>query len=253
VGEFNLTTEQLRYYMEIAETIPGETTRKIEEHTGRYKIEVLFGMVEKSTVGGGSVLYNSAVYIGVTGLKGVYRKIHLPGDEVHLFNPGNSLPVFQSRAGAIGIQVCWDIASPEVSRVLALKGAAILCFTTAWPMQSDNSEDDAWGRVYDVWTRVRAMENQSWLLAANQVGQCARSGWHYFGHSCIVSPEGKITSEIDDREGMIVQDIDVQEEILKTKMSFLDISNILRDRKPAVYAPVSDERIYYPPYEFSTG
>jgi predicted amidohydrolase len=251
LDEFNLSSDQLKYFMEVAETIPGPTTEKIESYAKRLDIDVVFGMAEKSGASAISVLYNSAVYISPMGIKGVFRKIHLPGDEMHLFNSGNLLPVFKSKVGELGILICWDIAYPEVSRVLALKGAEILCFPTAWPMEGQDPESDFWGETYDLWTRVRAMENQSWLLASNQVGKCSRSGWEYYGHSRIIAPDGRTVKEITNQEGMIFEDVDVQGEILKTRTSFLDIGNLFKDRKPTAYKLIADESLYNPPNELN--
>src|SRR6202030_1915518 len=115
------------------------------------------------------VLYNSVAVIGPEGLLGTYHKVHLGSVpwvlEGSLFRPGNALPVFPTRFGPIGVQICYDFwFNPELTRILALKGARLIvncCGTYARPEKRD----------YLVHTtQVRAQENLLYAASANLVG-----------------------------------------------------------------------------------
>ncbi len=84
-----------------------------------------------------NALYNSLAMIDADGeLLGVYRKSHIPDGpgyhEKFYFNPGDTgFPVWETQAGKVGAAICWDQWFPEVARILALKGADIICYPTA--------------------------------------------------------------------------------------------------------------------------
>ena len=76
----------------------------------------------------GDRLYNSAVLVGPEGYVGRYRKLHLFMNEKDYFQPGDAgLPVFDIGACKVGMLVCFDWQFPEAWRVLALKGADVIC------------------------------------------------------------------------------------------------------------------------------
>src|SRR5690554_1712706 len=84
---------------------------------------VVTGFNERS----GDSLYNSAVLLGTSGQKGLYRKLHLFLDEQDFFTPGNlGLPVFDTPWGKLGMLVCFDWMFPEVWRLLALEGVQLM-------------------------------------------------------------------------------------------------------------------------------
>jgi predicted amidohydrolase len=129
------------------------------------------------------VVYNSAFLIDSRGQNlGVYRKTHpFPTERLGgggWTTPGTNYPVFQTEIGTIGIHICYDGDFPEVSRILAVKGAQILCHPSALM------------RSFPIWEGVnqaRAYENHVYHIAVNAVGSDAE-GTPYFGHSMIVSP-----------------------------------------------------------------
>lgn len=129
------------------------------------------------------VVYNSAFLIDSRGNNlGAYRKTHLFPPERRSnkgwTTPGHHYPVFQTEIGAIGIHLCYDGDFPEVSRILAVKGASILCRPAALM------------RNFEIWeasNKMRAYENHVYHVAVNAVGSDA-AHTTYFGHSMIVSP-----------------------------------------------------------------
>jgi predicted amidohydrolase len=129
------------------------------------------------------VVYNSAFLIDSRGRNlGVYRKTHLFPTERKAnkgwTTPGRCYPVFKTEIGTIGIHICYDGDFPEVSRILAVKGAQILCRPSALL------------RNFEIWeasNKMRAYENHVHHVAVNAVGFDA-AHTTYFGHSMIISP-----------------------------------------------------------------
>ena len=129
------------------------------------------------------VVYNSAFLIDSRGrLLGVYRKTHLfPTERIEnkgWTTPGHRYPVFRTEIGTIGIHLCYDGDFPEISRILAVKGANIICRPSALL------------RNFEIWeatNKMRAYENHVYHIAVNAIGSDA-AHTTYFGHSMIVSP-----------------------------------------------------------------
>ena len=128
-------------------------------------------------------VYNSAFLIDSRGQNlGGYRKTHLfPTERKEnkgWTTPGRLYPVFPTEIGTIGIHICYDGDFPEVSRILAVKGARILCRPAALM------------RNFEIWeasNKMRAYENHVYHIAVNAIGSDA-AHTTYFGHSMIVSP-----------------------------------------------------------------
>jgi len=122
--------KQCSMHREAAETIPGQSTEEIAELGKQLGVYVILGMPEKDREDS-DVSYNSAAVVGPEGIIGKYRKIWLMlppiWTEIYCFKAGHELPVFETRYGPIGIQVCGDFwRAPEYSRIQYLKGARII-------------------------------------------------------------------------------------------------------------------------------
>ena len=189
------------WHLEQAELVPGPATERIAKVASDLDIHVIFGMEERDPHAP-ETLYNSAVLIGPDGLIGTYRKVHLGIPlETNRFTPGDCLPVFDTRLGPIGISICYDFYNnPELSRILALKGARILVNPTG----STNLPGKAAMITYT--TLVRAQENLVYAVSSNRVGEQGGSRWA--GNSVIGGPHfpgfGKVLAEAGLEEGLIV-------------------------------------------------
>jgi predicted amidohydrolase len=137
--------------------------------------------------------------------------------------------------------ICYDNQFPESARCLVLGGAQILVMPTAWPMTGDGGPNDAGGELYDSLTRVRAQENQSWLVAADQVGAEDRGSGSFFGHSRIVAPTGSIIADAGLEEGLALASVDLtaglRDGMLRTLPPGLDY---LKDRRPDTYGRICE-------------
>ena len=101
----------------------------------------------------------------------------------------------------LGLTVCYDLRFPELYRELAVRGARVLCVPSAFTLTTTR---DHW----EVLLRARAIEDQCFVVAANQVGEHApglRSG----GRSMIVDPWGVVLAQAPDAETHIVADLDL--------------------------------------------
>jgi len=237
-----LTRAEWLSHREAAEPIPGPSAHWFAERAARHNVVVIFGMTERRMVGGRETLYNACPVVGPQGLIGVFRKVHLVGDEVHLFRPGDSWPVFDTPVGKLGVLICYDSEFPEAARSLALGGAQILVMPTAWAMTGDGEPDDRGGELYDLLTRARSQENQTWLVAADQVGPCDVGNMRFYGHSRIVAPTGWVVAEVALEEGQAIATIDVmsglRDGMLRTLPPGLDY---LKDRRPDTYGRICAE------------
>jgi predicted amidohydrolase len=181
----------------LAEEIPGPSVEALESACARLAAYVCAGMLERD----GDGVRNAAVLVGPEGLIGVYRKTHLPYLGVDRFAvPGDELPVWDTPLGRIGIEICYDLRFPEVTRTLALKGADIVCHPTNFPVAA---------RIQtELITVARAAENRIYLLTANR---CGKERWAEFcGWSQIVDPFGKRLAEAGPAgEALLVADIDL--------------------------------------------
>jgi len=191
---FDSGDEALAY----AEEIPGPSTEALERECARLGLHVVCGLLERD----GDSLRNAAVLVGPDGLVGTYRKSHLPFLGVDRFVvPGDALPVFDTPLGRIGIEICYDLRFPEVTRTLALQGADLVAHPTNFPMAAKVQTE--------VITRARAAENRVYLLTANR---CGKERWAEFcGRSQIVDPLGTRLAETDEHtETLLVGDVDLE-------------------------------------------
>jgi predicted amidohydrolase len=181
-----------------AEEIPGPSSEVLERESRRLGMHVVCGLLERD----GDTLRNAAVLVGPDGLVGTYRKTHLPFLGVDRFVvPGDELTVYDTPLGRIGVEICYDLRFPEVTRTLALKGADIVAHPTNFPIAA---------RVQtELITVARAAENRIYLLTANRVGK-ERSG-EFCGWSQIVDPYGTRLAEAGEtEEALLVADVDVE-------------------------------------------
>ncbi len=146
--------------------------------------------------------YNTSVLFAPDGeLVATYRKVHLfgfDGGETTLMSGGDELVVVDTPLGPTGLATCYDLRFPELFRALTEGGATAFLVSSGWPTQRIGH--------WDVLTRARAIENQAWLLACNEVGQ--QSGMRLGGHSVAVSPTGEVLADGGTDEQVVIVDVD---------------------------------------------
>ncbi len=150
--------------LERAEKIPGPFTETLGAAAREHGAHLIFGLCERHPAIPGT-LYNSAVMVGPDGsIAGVHRKIHIFAEEKHYFAPGNKIDVHKTDLGNIGMLVCYDAIFPEISRVLAVRGAEIICciFNRAKREPEDMLPHMSFARAY---------ENRVFFVSCDRVGK----------------------------------------------------------------------------------
>lgn len=143
----------------------------------------------------GSV-YDSVMFVDEHGRRRAnYRKLHLFGDELPAFTPGDAPPpVFDWHGWRVGLAICYDIEFPETGRMLADQGADLVCVPAGNPV--------GYREVPTVLVPARACENQMYVAYANY---CDFDGTaDYDGHSIVVGPNGAILAEADSATAQIL-------------------------------------------------
>lgn len=179
------------YYLGL-DGAPQKALAKWEEALARFRdkardhrIYLVAGIAEME----GDTAFNSAYLIGPDGaVIGRARKTLLWHFDSRWFVPGEEYRVFDTPLGKIGMIICADGRLPEISRVLALKGAQIIVDPTNWVSTARDAESLSNPQVDHI-IPTRALENGVWFLCANKVGKEADSVV-YCGQSIVVSPDG---------------------------------------------------------------
>lgn len=197
----------------LAEPMDGRFVTAVCDAARRHSIEVVGTTYESD---GSGAVYDTAFLAGSNGsIVSKYRKVHLYDalgfSESEKLAAGAQMPdMFESGCGRMGMMVCYDIRFPEVARSLATAGAQILAVPSAWV--SGEAKVDHWITM----NKARAVENGCFVIAPDHVGNT------YCGHSLVVDPFGKIITDMQDKEGMSVVDIDVgQVEQVRQKLPLL--------------------------------
>ena len=172
-----------------ANTLEGSASVMMSKKAKEYGMYIVSGLYSWK----GDTLKNVAVLYDREGrMQGIYEKVQLPDSETEMGAvPGTEFPVFETDFGKIGILICWDIAFPEISRILALNGAEIL-FCPIWG--DLHGTTDAW----KVTTRSRAIDNGVYFVTSK-----------YDGNSLIVNPEGEILDESGEQGTLLTKTIDL--------------------------------------------
>ncbi len=146
--------------------------------------------------------FNTSVLFAPDGaLAAAYRKIHLfgfDGGETTLMSSGDELFVVETPLGPTGLATCYDLRFPELFRALVEGGATAFLISSGWP----SPRIEHW----DVLTRARAIEDQAWVIACNEVGQ--QPGITLGGHSCVIDPRGEVVVRAGTGAEVLVVDID---------------------------------------------
>jgi predicted amidohydrolase len=198
-----------RMHRELAETIPGPATEEMAQLARELDVYIIFGMPEQDALDA-EKRYISAAVIAPAGIRGAYRKLHLPPwprfTESLCFCPGDNVPVWQTRYGTLGVLICYDFYFfPELARIMALKGAGLLINATASATGP--------GKPYYIvqQTGSRATENLVYAASANLVG--TERTKTYYGHSVIAGPHAP-------RPAFVFAEGGETEEIVSATLSF---------------------------------
>lgn len=206
---------------DLAETIPGPSTRFFGEIARRLGVVIVTSLFERRAPG---LYHNTAVVLESDGsIAGCYRKMHIPDDpayyEKFYFTPGDmGFKPINTSVGKLGIMVCWDQWFPEAARLMALAGADVLIYPTAIGYESSDTPDEQ-QRQREAWTTVQrghAVANGLPVVAVNRVGleedpSKQTHGIQFWGSSFVAGPQGELLYRAEaDKETEHIVDIDLE-------------------------------------------
>jgi predicted amidohydrolase len=195
-----------------AESLDGPSLRWAVEQARRHGVWLVAGSIMERIGGQERVLNTSCLFDPEGERRAIYRKIHLfdcdvPSASYHesaTVMPGCDIVCTEADGVSLGLSICFDLRFPELFRILALDGARLIALASAF---TERTGRDHW----EVLVRARAIENQVFLIAANQVG-ASTPKLRWFGRSMIVDPWGVVLAQAPDRECYIVADLDFAEQ-----------------------------------------
>jgi len=192
----------------LAEPLDGRTASWASELASELAIDLVAGsFVERA---GDGRCFNTSIHFGADGEpRGVYRKLHLFDVEIGstryresaTIAGGTDIVCSELMDGLrAGLSICYDVRFAELYRILTLRGAQVLCVPSAFTLTTTR---DHW----EVLLRARAIENQSFVVAANQIG-VHPGGNESGGRSMIVDPWGLVLAQATDGEGIALAELD---------------------------------------------
>jgi predicted amidohydrolase len=220
--------EQLRA---AAQTLDGPAIEWARATARELGVDLVAGSILER-VEGQKKLANTSVHVDPQGeVRAAYRKVHMFDVEIEgrsyreseLEEPGEEIVLSQTVDGVeLGLSICYDLRFPELYRILAVRGARVIAVPAAFTLSTTR---DHW----ETLLRARAIENQAFVIAANQVGPHP-GGHHSGGHSMIVDPWGVVLAEAPDQEGQITAELDLERQAeIRARLP------ALANRRPAAY------------------
>jgi predicted amidohydrolase len=222
-----------------AEPLDGPAVSWARDVARELSIELVAGSIAER-VEGREKLANTSVHIGPDGeIQALYRKIHMFDVEIEgtvyresdTEEPGEEIVVSSTEDGVeLGLTICYDLRFPELYRILAVRGARILTVPAAFTLATTREH-------WETLVRARAIENQAFVIAANQIGTHPpkhRSG----GRSMIVDPWGVLLAQAPDAETYVIADLDLDRQA-KIRRDLPSLAN----RRPASYAWPVEEHV----------
>jgi predicted amidohydrolase len=205
-------------------TVSGYTVGEMKKLAKKQTLNLVFGIAEVKN----RKYYNTAVFINSRGKVETYQKVHLFDREKLFFEPGRGpFKTFDADGVRLGVMLCFDWIYPEVTRILALRGAQVICHPSNLVLP--------WAQDAMI---TRSIENRVFTITANRIGTEKRGSvsMTFTGKSQIVGPTGEILTSAGERsETLKVAEVDVAQ--ADDKM-VTPTNDLFEDRKPALYKPL---------------
>ncbi len=221
-----------RELREGAEPLDGPAIGWARELARELSLDLVAGSIVER-LEGETGLANTCVHVGRHGeIRAVYRKIHMFDVEVdgtthresEVTKAGDQVAISVDDAGVrLGLSICYDVRFPEPYRVMAAAGARVITLPAAFTLATTR---DHWSTL----VRARAVENQAFVVAANQIGPHP-GGMRSGGRSMIVDPWGVVLAQAPDAEGHVLAELDLASQD-SVRRSFPALAH----RRPDVYA-----------------
>ena len=214
----------------------GDFLRVFRTLAATHRIDIVAGSIIERV--GRRRIQNASYYVDAKGqVLGRYAKVNLWLTERPLLVPGDSAEVIHTRFGKVGLTICWDLAFPELYRTYARQGAEIICNVAWWSRQDAGPGIRLAPKSEDLFINAccvaRAFEEEAVIVFANAADCWALGGTRYqsAGQSQVTVPfKGALKRIDDEREGMIVQDVDSR--VLKLAAEAYQIRKDLASGRP---------------------
>jgi predicted amidohydrolase len=215
-----------------AQTLDGPAISWARKTARELGVDLVAGSIAERREGE-EKLANTCVHVDPEGeLRAVYRKVHMfdveidgrSHNESDVVQAGEEIVLSETQGGVeLGLAICYDLRFPELFRILAVRGARVIVLPSAFTLATTR---DHW----ETLLRARAIENQLFVIAANQVGPHP-GGQRSGGRSMIVDPWGVVLAQVPDREGYAVAELDLEYQ-LEVRAKLPSLAN----RRPAAYS-----------------
>jgi predicted amidohydrolase len=184
--------------------------KMLSETAREAKVVLVGGSVPERDDLTGNIYNSSCVFNEEGQLISIHRKLHLfdidiPGKikfvESEVLSPGNKITIVDlPEYGKIAIAICYDIRFPELATIAARKGAFLLLYPGAFNLTTGALH-------WELLARARATDNQVY------VGLCSpardmKADYNAWGHSMVVDPNAQVLQQLDEKEGIVVQELE---------------------------------------------
>lgn len=195
-----------------AEKEGGPSWQAMSDYARKYHIYLIAGsMPEADDVG---KVYNTSYIFDRDGKQiGKHRKAHLFDinvkngqyfKESDTLTSGDHATVFDTEFGKMGVMICYDIRFPEFARTMVLDGARMIFVPAAFNMTTGPAH-------WELTFRARALDNQIYMLGCAPARD-TQAGYISWGHSIVTDPWGKVMKQLDEKEGILIEEIDLDRE-----------------------------------------
>jgi len=218
-----------KYFREYAEDAGGETVRFLSSLAKELKIYLIGGSIPELE---NDRVYNTSFSFNTEGeIIGKHRKIHLfdidlKGGirfmESETLTPGETVTIFDTEFGKIGVAICYDVRFPELFRKMTLAGTKLIILPGAFNMTTGPAH-------WDLTMRSRALDNQIYFAAVSPARD-TEGPYQAYGNSCVANPWGEFCGKTDAGESIVYAKIDPDYvEEIRNQLP------LLKHRRPALY------------------
>lgn len=209
VGEMFNCPYQTENFPVYAEKEGGSSWKACSGLAEKYKIYLSAGSMTEVDEAGR--VYNTAYVFDREGRQiAKHRKAHLFDIDIKggqyfkesdTLTAGDSCTVFDTEFGCIGICICYDLRFPELSRMMAERGAKVILVPAAFNMTTGPAH-------WELSFRMRALDNQCFYVGTSDARD-TNGGYIAWGHSILTSPWGEVIAQMDEKEGYMINEIDL--------------------------------------------
>jgi len=188
---YDISREELR---SLAIYVDGPELAKVRAMAADAGVHVLISYPEKDKMSD-DVFISASLIDDAGNILLNHRKTYRWGDEKDKVSGGSGYEVCDTKFGKIGVLICYEIEFPEPARILMLQGAELILTTSAFTYVEN----------MPTYLSALAIQNQCYVLSANDVREEAPKR----GASCALDQYGRVINKLDDNEGMLYCDIDL--------------------------------------------